>query len=60
MKNVVDNVGPCTRVTGEGSLRYDLPSGGALLILPERPASNISKVRGIQFYRTEMDAPPFG
>jgi hypothetical protein len=60
LQQVVDTVGPYTRVTETGLVRYDLPSGGALFLFPESPSTpTTSKIRGIQFYRTEDEVPVF-
>jgi hypothetical protein len=60
LRDVKDTLGAPTRVLNDGSLRYDLPSGGAILLFPLVPNSDDSNIRGIQFYRTESDAPLFG
>jgi hypothetical protein len=59
VQEVVDSVGPYTRVTETGLVRYDLPSGGALFLFPEPPFSPASRIRGIQLYRTEDAVPVF-
>ena len=59
LSDVIERLGPCTRSARNDTLRYDLPSGGAVLIFPESPDANDSKIRGIQFYRTGDAAPPF-
>lgn len=59
LQEVIEKVGPYTRVTQKGLVRYDLPSGGALFLFPEPPFSDSSRVRGIQLYRTEDQVPPF-
>jgi hypothetical protein len=59
VQEVVDTVGPYTRVTETGLVRYDLPSGGALFLFPESPFSPASLIRGVQLYRTEDAVPVF-
>jgi hypothetical protein len=59
VQEVVDTVGPYTRVTESGLVRYDLPSGGALFLFPEPPFAPTSRIRGIQLYRTEDEVPVF-
>ena len=59
VQEVVDVVGPYTRVTQTGLVRYDLPSGGALFLFPEPPFSPASRIRGVQLYRTEDAVPVF-
>jgi hypothetical protein len=59
LQEIVDRVGPYTRLPETHLVRYDLPCGGAILIYPEPPFTLLSKVRGVQFYRTEADVPVF-
>ena len=59
VQDVVDTVGPYTRITESGLVRYDLSSGGALFLFTEQPFSPDSRVRGIQLYRTEDAVPVF-
>jgi hypothetical protein len=59
IQQVVDTVGPYTRVTEAGLIRYDLPSGGAIFLYPESRSVPTSRIRGIQLYRTEDAVPVF-
>jgi hypothetical protein len=59
VQEVIDSIGPYTRVTETGLVRYDLPSGGALFLFPDPPFSPTSRIRGIQLYRTEDAVPVF-
>jgi hypothetical protein len=59
VQEVVDSVGPYTRVTETALVCYDLPSGGALFLFPEPPFSPANRIRGIQLYRTEDAVPVF-
>ncbi len=47
-------------VADTGSVRYDLPSGGALFIHFDAPTTPDSKVRGIQLYPSKECVPVFG
>jgi hypothetical protein len=59
VQEVVDSVGPYTRVTETALVCYDLPSGGALFLFPEPPFSPANRIRGIQLYRAEDAVPVF-
>jgi hypothetical protein len=59
VQQITDKLGPYTHLTETNVVRYNLPSGGAILIYPEPPFTSASKVHGVQFYRTEDDVPVF-
>jgi hypothetical protein len=54
---VVGRVGPYTRVTETGVVRYDLPSGGFVAVFPELPFNDTSRIKAIQLYRVAMQRP---
>jgi hypothetical protein len=53
VQQLVERIGPYSRVRGDDNLKafqYDLPSGSAILIFPEWPFGDRSRIRGVQFY----------
>ena len=52
LQQVVDRIGPYTRVRGSGiqAFEYDLSDGSAVLLFPEHPFQMHCKIRKVQFY----------
>jgi hypothetical protein len=48
-------IGPCTRLTPTGLVRYDLPSGSVVVLFPDVPFKNTSVIKGVQLYRAEQN-----
>jgi hypothetical protein len=59
LEELAATLGPYRPVADTGNVRYDLPSGGAIVVFPEQLFSSDSKVRGVQFYSREDDVPVF-
>jgi len=57
LQQVIDKVGPYSRVRGSGMLYYqwDLADGSAVLVLPEWPFEPKNRIRHVEYFRNAKD-----
>lgn len=60
IRQIRDKIGPHKHLRGDGEIRaleYHLPYGSAVLVFPELPVEDSSRVRAVKFYLDRKDIP---